>query len=57
MCLFEKLVKKKIMRLQNERKTTLKNRNIYPQDSFGYARLDFGVKWWNFKISLWEALL
>jgi hypothetical protein len=54
---FKKLIKKHIRVLKGEREEPIKLLKVYPEDSFSVAFLYFGLKWLDFKISIWETLI
>lgn len=54
---FKKTIKKHIETLKFERKGAIVVLEICEEDSFRVAFLYFGLKWLDFKISIWETLI
>ena len=55
--LIKKHIRKRIDFLRKEQEGMRKNLELYLPESFGYARLDLGIKLWELKITIWEIFI
>lgn len=53
----KKRIKKRIDFLRKEQAGMRKDLERYLPESFGYARLDLGIKLWELKIDIWELFI
>lgn len=54
---FDKRIKNKIAKLNIERKLILERRGLFPKSSVAYDRLNLIAEWYNFKITVFRALI
>lgn len=52
-----RLVENRIRQLICECDKMTECRKIYPEDSFGYARVSLGIELWELKIEAWKAVI
>ena len=55
--MIKSLIQQKIKALKLEQGQMSKYIKLFPDNSFGYARINLGIKFWELKITILEALL